>query len=615
MVSNRYISLNYCDHNVRKKATKGSPQGGVLSPLLWNITLNTLLSSLGYSNNFIQAFADDLVILIRGFCKATLRNLAQLLLNKINNWCHTKGLKLSALKTKVILFTRKKDTSIPKPIKVEGNVINLSTQAVYLGLTLDSKLTWSPHTQEKSTKGLNMLFACRKAVGKTWGLSPVVTRWIYQQVILPSVLYGNVVWHHTLDYRLYVRQRLEALQRLAALSITRGLNSTPTANLEIMAGLKPINLVIKEQAVKTALRIKLHDRWDNNFIHDKRLTYTSHTKDTDKVINNIFVYQDSNSDWIKSTTVLDRNFLCHIHSRDEITEYISNINPNTWQIYTDGSKQSEISGAGFCVFNNNTESHRESYSLGLMPTVFQCEVFALNQACIWALSNLTSSLPITFLSDSVAAIKALNATQVDSRMVLDTITNINKLGTLHKVLILWVPGHSDHKGNERADELARQGSNKIPIGPEPFLPVSKTFLLNQVNDFMYSLHRNQYNKMELSSKGKIPLSLWLDNYKYNLSTTNGLHLKWLTWLLSGHSPLAYFQCKSNQLSSPDCNYCPGEEETSEHFLAKCPGFATIRLRHLGVITSSLEIILSFKSRNIISYINATGRLKDDDLFT
>ena len=154
-----------------------------------------------------------------------------MLLNKINSWCHNQGLKLSALKTKVLLFTRRKDTTIPNPIKVEGNTIELSNQVVYLGLTLDAKLTWSTHIQDKANKGIKMLFACRKAVGKTWGLSPVVTRWIYQQVILPSVLYGNVVWHHTLDYKLYIRQRLEALQRLAALSITRGLNSTPTANL------------------------------------------------------------------------------------------------------------------------------------------------------------------------------------------------------------------------------------------------------------------------------------------------------------------------------------------------------------------------------------------------
>ena len=31
MISNRLITLNYCDHSITKKATKGSPQGGVLS--------------------------------------------------------------------------------------------------------------------------------------------------------------------------------------------------------------------------------------------------------------------------------------------------------------------------------------------------------------------------------------------------------------------------------------------------------------------------------------------------------------------------------------------------------------------------------------------------------
>ena len=62
MISNRHITLSYCDFSVTKKATKGSPQEGVLSPLLWN--LNTFLSSLGIHSNFIQAFADDLVILI-----------------------------------------------------------------------------------------------------------------------------------------------------------------------------------------------------------------------------------------------------------------------------------------------------------------------------------------------------------------------------------------------------------------------------------------------------------------------------------------------------------------------------------------------------------------------
>ena len=53
MISNRYIKLTYCEHSYTIRATKGSPQGGVLSPLLWNLTLNTFLSTLGIHSSFV----------------------------------------------------------------------------------------------------------------------------------------------------------------------------------------------------------------------------------------------------------------------------------------------------------------------------------------------------------------------------------------------------------------------------------------------------------------------------------------------------------------------------------------------------------------------------------
>ena len=107
MISNRYIKLTYCEHSVTRRATKGSPQGGVLSPLLWNLTLNTFLSSLGIHSSFVQAFADDLVILIQGICKHTVRDIAQQHLLDINSWCISKGLKLSGEKVRLFfLLTR-----------------------------------------------------------------------------------------------------------------------------------------------------------------------------------------------------------------------------------------------------------------------------------------------------------------------------------------------------------------------------------------------------------------------------------------------------------------------------------------------------------------------------
>ncbi len=59
----------------------------------------------------------------------------------------------------------------------------------------------------------------------------------------------------------------------------------------------------------------------------------------------------------------------------------------------------------------------------------------------WLNSNLGNPSTVIFLSDSQAAIRALNGTKVTSRMILDTISQLNTMGKTHKVELRWVPGH------------------------------------------------------------------------------------------------------------------------------------------------------------------------------
>jgi len=44
----------------------------------------------------------------------------------------------------------------------------------YLGVILDSWLTWREHVDVKVRKAHNLLWACRRAYGVTWGLGPRV---------------------------------------------------------------------------------------------------------------------------------------------------------------------------------------------------------------------------------------------------------------------------------------------------------------------------------------------------------------------------------------------------------------------------------------------------------
>ena len=614
MVSNRHITLTYCDATITRKATKGSPQGGVLSPLLWNLTLDTFLSSLGFHSSFIQAFADDLVILIRGICKITVREIAQRHLNNIKSWCTSKGLRLSGVKSTAILFTNKQDRLLDRPLTVDGSNIPQVNSTVYLGVTLDSKLSWGPHIMKKSDSAVGNLQACKRAVGVTWGISPSGIKWIYNQVILPSVMYSAVVWHHSAEQKLYLKQRLETVQRHAALMITRGLKSSPTVNLEILAGLQPISLKLKEQAVKTALRLKRNGSWNSDYQFGQGGTSKSHAYSADTLLNKLHSNQCKLSDIIPQVLSLDRRFRINISDRETAKSFPITIDERTWQIYTDGSKQGKLAGAGFSVFRHTQEQYSRHYHLGSIATVYQCELFAIHMGCIWASKTITNTSNIVFLSDSQAAIKALNSPQVTSRLVLDTIDHLNDLGSQHHVTVRWVPGHENIHGNERADELAREGSSAIPIGPEPFLPLPGNYIIRELKSHLFKVHLATYKNSDISQKGKTPLTHYLLSNRYHTPKLSGTHTRWLTWLFTGHSPLNYFQYRSNNFPSPMCMHCPEEEETTEHYLCHCIGYMTIRLRTLGKPILTIEEVAKMKPDLIIKYVQLSGRFDKDDLF-
>lgn len=66
MLSKRTICANLGDTNKRIRATKGCPQGGVMSPLLWCLVVDSLITRLNNAGFYTQGYADDLAIVIRG---------------------------------------------------------------------------------------------------------------------------------------------------------------------------------------------------------------------------------------------------------------------------------------------------------------------------------------------------------------------------------------------------------------------------------------------------------------------------------------------------------------------------------------------------------------------
>ena len=75
-------------------------------------------------------------------------------------------------------------------------------------------------------------------------------------------------------------------------------------------------------------------------------------------------------------------------------------------------------------------------------------------------------------TDSQATLQALNNPHVTSKLIEDTITQLNLLGKAVKSLsIHWIEAHKGHAGNEKADEMARAAEFRTIIDDSINVPV------------------------------------------------------------------------------------------------------------------------------------------------
>ena len=82
-VTNRIVNADVLGSKSKRRLHLGTPKGGVLSPLCWNVPFDELLDLLNECEGIkATGFADDLVLKINGIDESTLSNLMQQGLNK-----------------------------------------------------------------------------------------------------------------------------------------------------------------------------------------------------------------------------------------------------------------------------------------------------------------------------------------------------------------------------------------------------------------------------------------------------------------------------------------------------------------------------------------------------
>ena len=89
---------------------------------------------------YVQAYADDVAVLVLGADVLWIRGMAQKAKNIAANWASEQELQFSNKKTEIVLFTDKRNPDLGS-LSMNDSKLELSKEAKLLGATLDSKLT------------------------------------------------------------------------------------------------------------------------------------------------------------------------------------------------------------------------------------------------------------------------------------------------------------------------------------------------------------------------------------------------------------------------------------------------------------------------------------------
>jgi hypothetical protein len=138
-LTDRAVSFTQGNVTVTKNVTKGSPQGSVLGPTLWNLLLDPFLDS-----------------------------------------ACPEGTKVVAYDLRLLLY----DAPI-KQVKSDH----------YLGIIIDLKFNFETNVAHTTQRARNITLGLRRRAARHWGQSaPATLRAIYRGAILPILTYASPVW-------------------------------------------------------------------------------------------------------------------------------------------------------------------------------------------------------------------------------------------------------------------------------------------------------------------------------------------------------------------------------------------------------------------------------------
>ncbi len=567
---------------------RGSPQGGVLSPLIWNLIMDSLLTTFKGEAVKVLGYADDILVYIIGKSPSVMAEMIEKSLDRVIEWGRVNGLSFNPSKTSMVLFTRNR-RPIDISVRLDGTALELKDSFKYLGIEIHKSLSWTKHIIERSNKCKFLLTKCRSLIGRRWGLSPSKMDWIHKAVIRPKISYGAVVWAHKLTKE--AEKRLDKVQRLAMLPITQPLRSTPTAGMEALLGWLPLSLYTQEVGMNTYIRNRhlVKAGWDGI---GKLKSIGGH----------LGLWQERENSNAELTLPREKRLSEHIWKPELELDMAANHQIPGYEhplvMYTDASKEGENIGY-YWMASLGDYVIDESMISGKDISIYRAELLAIKEALEWLQDNREIRRPIVIYSDSKSAVAILNGYKATDEITRDTLTLLRDIGKDTKIRIEWVKGHSGVVGNEYADLRAKSAATEAErlAVVKPYMPITYKETKKNVHAHFIKVWQNRWEASRECRISKLFYPKVRESKKVLQMSLK--ELQQLTHMVTGHALFKWHLGHWNEIDDLQCGLCGEAQEDTWHLWEWCPRLALLRRN----IHSMIESGLSFE-KGVLKMINS-----------
>lgn len=191
-----------------KSIPAGLPQGSILSPTLYSIYTSDFKPPKEVDTAY---YADDTALITSSKLTSALLKKMELSLKACNKYFNKWKIKINNNKTHGIIFPfNKSPKRIPRrPLNFDGNIINIENEVIYLGVTLDKKLTFRKHIEYSCQKAIKAFRALWPFLNCRSTLSLKNKNLIYKCVIRPILSFASPIWYRAAKTHL---KKLQVIQ-------------------------------------------------------------------------------------------------------------------------------------------------------------------------------------------------------------------------------------------------------------------------------------------------------------------------------------------------------------------------------------------------------------------